>query len=114
MQQPVAIEQFGQRLRPGPGAVIDTLFLKAGLEPPTPVMVCESLLALPEIVRDTDLVTTLPEVLFQRVSKSHGLCQIQLSEPLPRLQIAILRMEHVPMTPMAQELLGWVRQAAQG
>ncbi|MFZ9184120.1 MAG: LysR family transcriptional regulator [Hylemonella sp.] len=97
----------------GPGAAIDALFLKAGLEPPTPVMVCESLLALPEIVRDTDFVTTLPEALFQRVKQSHGLRQIELSVPLPKLQIAILRMEHVPLTPVAQELLGWVRQAAQ-
>ena len=96
----------------GPGAVIEGLFAKAGLEPPTPVMVCESLLALPEIVRDTDLVTTLPEALFQRVKDSLGLRQIQLSEPLPRLQIAILRMEHVPLTPVAEELLAWVRQAA--
>lgn len=97
----------------GPGAVIDAMFLKAGLQPPTPVMVCESLLALPEIVRDTDLVTTLPEVLFQRVTASHGLQRIELAEPLPRLQIAILRMERLPLTPVAEELLGWVRQAAQ-
>ncbi|MEY2620835.1 MAG: hypothetical protein RIT26_655 [Pseudomonadota bacterium] len=96
----------------GPGAVLDDMFLKAGLEPPTPVMVCESLLALPEIVRDTDLVTTLPEALFQRVSATHGLQKIELTEPLPRLQIAILRMEHIPLTPVANELLGWVRQAA--
>ncbi len=96
----------------GPGAAIDALFIQEGLEPPTPVMVCESLLALPEIVRDTDFVTTLPEVLFQRVSQSHGLRQIQLTEPLPKLQIAILRMEHLPLTPIAHELLGWVRQAA--
>ena len=74
-------------------------------------MVCESLLALPEIVRDTDFFTTLPEVLFQRVSQSHGLRQIQLAEPLPKLQIAILRMEHLPLTPIAHELLDWVRQA---
>lgn len=96
----------------GPGAAIDALFIQQGLEPPTPVMVCESLLALPEIVRDTDFVTTLPEVLFQRVSQSHGLRRIQLAEPLPKLQIAILRMEHLPLTPVAHELLGWVRQAA--
>ena len=95
----------------GPGAAIDALFIQEGLEPPTPVMVCESLLALPEIVRDTDFVTTLPEVLFQRVSQSHGLRQIQLAEPLPKLQIAILRMEHLPLTPIAHELLDWVRQA---
>lgn len=98
--------------RNGPGAAIDALFLKAGLEPPSPVMVCESLLGLPEIVRDTDLVTTLPEVLFERVRHTHGLRRIELTEPLPKLQIAILHREHVPLTPVAQELLGWVRQAA--
>ena len=96
----------------GPGAAIDELFISQGLQPPTPVMVCESLLALPEIVRDTDLVTTLPEALFRRVSASHGLQAVPLSEPLPRLQMAILRMEHVPLTPIAEELLGWLRQAA--
>lgn len=63
-------------------------------------------------MRDTDLVTTLPEVLFDRVSKTHGLRRIELTEPLPKLQIAILYREHVPLTPVAQELLAWVRQAA--
>jgi hypothetical protein len=37
---------------------------------------------------------------------------MDLKDSIPTLQIAILRMENVPLTPAAQELLSWVRYAA--
>ncbi len=97
---------------PGPGAIIESAFRTAGLEPPRPVMICESLLALPDMVAQSRLFTTLPIALFERAHRSLGLRIVPLEDQIPSLQIAILRMESVPLTPAAQELLSWVRFAA--
>jgi LysR family transcriptional regulator, regulator of abg operon len=97
---------------PGPGAIIETAFQAAGLEAPKPVMICESLLALPDMVAHSKLFTTLPIALYERAHRSLGLCIVPIEDHIPRLQIAILRMESVPLTLAAQELLSWVRFAA--
>lgn len=98
--------------RPGPGAHIEKAFGAAGLEPPNPVMICESLLTLPDLLVDSDFVTTLPNIIFERAQHTHNLCAIPVQEPIPSLQIGILRMEGVPLTPATQELLSWIRFAA--
>lgn len=98
--------------RPGPGALIDKAFEAAGLEAPAPILICESLLALPDLLMDTSLVTTLPSVVFDRAQHTHKLRAVPIEDPIPMLQMAILRMENVPLTPAAQELLSWVRFAA--
>tara|TARA_R110000850_G_scaffold168543_1_gene293541 strand:- start:60085 stop:60975 length:891 start_codon:yes stop_codon:yes gene_type:complete len=95
--------------RPGPGALIEKAFNAAGLNAPAPVMICESLLALPDLLADTSLVTTLPNIIFERAQQSHGLHAIPITDTLPTLEIAILRLENVPLTPAANELLSWVR-----
>jgi DNA-binding transcriptional LysR family regulator len=97
---------------PGPGAVIEKAFKTAGLAAPPPVMICESLLALPDIIANSDLVATLPNVIFERAEKTHNLCAVSIQDPVPKLQIAILRMESVPLTPAAQELISWIKYAA--
>lgn len=97
---------------PGPGAVMEMAFRQAGLPAPTPVMICESLLALPDMVAHSRLFTTLPVALYERAPASLGLRVVPLLDPIPTLQIAILKMKSVPLTPAAQELLRWVRLAA--
>lgn len=97
---------------PGPGAITDTAFQAVGLQPPKPVMICESLLALPDIVSQSNLFTIMPTAMYERAHPTLGLRVVPIEEPLPALQIAILRMENVPLTPAAQELLSWVRFAA--
>lgn len=98
---------------PGPGAVIEMAFRAAGLQVPKPVMICESLLALPDMVSQSRLFTTLPVALYERAPPALGLRIVPLQDPIPKLQIAILRMKSIPLTPAAQELLRWVRLAAQ-
>lgn len=97
----------------GPGAVIETAFEALGLPVPVPVMVCESVLALPDMLVDTDLISTLPRVVYERVRRSHGLKRIALKDTLPKLRIAIVRNEQIPLTPAVEALLSWVRAAAQ-
>lgn len=97
---------------PGPGAIIESAFAAVGLQAPRPVMICESLLALPNIVAHSQLVTLLPLSVFELASASLGLRVVPIEDPIPTLQIAILHMESVPLTPAAQELLTWVRFVA--
>ena len=96
----------------GPGAVIDEAFRAMGLEPPQPVMIFESLLALPEVVALSDLVATLPRRIFEQSHVMDKLCVIPVQEPLPRLSMTVLRRSDQALTPAANELLGWIRQVA--
>lgn len=97
---------------PGPGAVIEMAFREAGLEAPKPVMICESLFALPDMVARSKLFTTLPVALYERAPQTLGLRIVPIQDWIPTLKIAILRMENVPLTPAALELLNAVRLAA--
>lgn len=96
----------------GPGAVIEEVFKAIGLEPPKPVMIFESLLALPEVVAHSDLVATLPRRIFEQAHVMQKLCVIPIEEAPPTLNIAILRRSNQALTPAANELLGWIRQVA--
>lgn len=98
----------------GPGAVIDDAFRAAGLEPPQPVMIFESLLALPEVVANSDLVATLPRRLLGRGHAWDQLCVIPVKDKLPTLNLAVLQRASQALTPAANELLGWIRQVARG
>lgn len=94
----------------GPGAVIEDAFRAAGLEPPRPVMIFESLLALPEVVANSDLVATVPRRLLGRGPAWDQLVVVPVTDSLPTLDIAILRRAGQAPTPAAAELLGWIRQ----
>ena len=94
----------------GPGAIIEEAFEAAQLGPPRRGMVCESLLALPSIVANTELLTTIPRNLFERYPDE--LSVVAVREELPRLKIRVLRLQELPLTPAAQELIGWIRHAA--
>lgn len=96
----------------GPGAVIEEAFRALGLEPPKPVMIFESLLSLPEVVANTDLVATLPRRIFEQRHVKDTLCVIPIQETLPTLNMTILRRANQALTPAANELLGWIRQVA--
>lgn len=95
----------------GPGAIIEEAFQAARLGPPRRAMICESLLALPSIVANSELLTTIPLNLFDRHSNELGV--VAVKEPLPMLKIRVVRLQELPLTPAAQELIGWIRHAAQ-
>ncbi len=75
-------------------------------------MIFESLLALPEVVAHSDLVATLPRRIMDQPHVAAKLCVIPVREPLPTLNMAILRRASQALTPAAHELLGWIRQVA--
>lgn len=96
----------------GPGAVIEETFRACGMEPPRPVMIFESLLALPEVVANSDLVATLPRRIFEHEHVMQKLSVIPIQEIPPTLNITILKRSNQALTPAANELLGWIRQIA--
>ena len=96
----------------GPGAVLDEAFRAAGLTPPEPAIIFESLLALPDLVANTDLLATLPRRLLGRGQAWDQLCVVPVTDKLPSLHLTILRRASQALTPAASELLGWIRQAA--
>lgn len=98
----------------GPGAVIEEAFRAGGMEPPRPAMIFESLLALPEVVANSDLVATLPRRIVEQAHVMQKLCVIPIKQTLPTLNITVLRRSNQALTPAANELLGWIRQVALG
>jgi DNA-binding transcriptional LysR family regulator len=98
----------------GPGAVVDEAFRQAGLEPPQPVIIFESLLALPDLVAHSDLLATVPRRLIGRGAAWDSLCVVPVTQALPTLNLTVLRRASQALTPAANELLGWIRQTAKG
>lgn len=98
----------------GPGAIIEEGFRAMGLQPPKPVMIFESLLALPEVVAHSDLLATLPRRVFEQSHVKERLRVIPVQEPLPTLSMTVLRRTDQALTPAANDLLGWIRQIALG
>lgn len=96
----------------GPGALIQTAFHDAGLAPPTAGMVCESFLALPGILAQSDWLTTMPRALFERNAFRDQLVEFAVKEALPSLTIYVIRRHDLPLTPAATALIGWVRHHA--
>lgn len=97
----------------GPGAIVDEAFRDAGLEPPKPAIIFESLLALPDLVANSELLATLPRRLLGRGQAWDQLCVVPVTEKLPTLNLNVLRRASQALTPAASELLGWIRQVAQ-
>lgn len=104
---------FATGLR-GPGAIVSEGFRAAGLEPPQPSIIFESLLALPELVANSDLLATLPSTLLGRGHARDQLCVVPVTEKLPTLNLNVLKRASQALTPAANELLGWIRQVARG
>lgn len=96
----------------GPGAVIQEAFESAGLEPPRLGMVCESFLALPGVVANSQLMTTMPWTLFERNVYREELVIVPVREKLPSATICTLRRHDLPLTPAAQNLIGWIQHYA--
>jgi len=96
----------------GPGAVIQEAFESAGLGPPRLGMVCESFLALPGVVANSLLMTTMPWTLFEKNVYRDELVIVPVREPLPSATICTLRRHDLPLTPAAQNLIGWIQHYA--
>ncbi|MGE0278831.1 MAG: LysR substrate-binding domain-containing protein [Nitrospiraceae bacterium] len=91
----------------GPGAIIRDAFASHGLREPKLSLVCESFLALPGIVAHSDLLATMPRMLYLRNAFKDQLCSLPIE--LPSLTTYMLRRHDVPLTPAASALIRWIQ-----
>lgn len=97
----------------GPGAVIEEAFQKAGLGAPKVKMLCESFLALPAVVAESDQwMTTMPQILFENSPFKERLCVVPVEDVLPSPLICTVRRHDLPLTPAAMQLVGWIQHYA--
>ncbi|RDI23368.1 LysR family transcriptional regulator [Pseudacidovorax intermedius] len=97
----------------GPGAIVEEAFARSGLAPPRRGMTCESFLALPAIVAQSDFMATLPRMVFELNAFRAALCEVPIEDELPRPTVHVLRRHDLPLTPAAQDLIAWIRHHAQ-
>jgi LysR family transcriptional regulator of abg operon len=96
----------------GPGAIIRDAFSSHGLPEPKLGMVCESFLALPGILANTDLLTTMPRGLYEHNVYKDRLCILPMQDQLPSPTIFVLRRHDLPLTPAASRLIRWIQHYA--
>lgn len=97
---------------PGTGAVINEVFAQLEWSPPRVAMICESFLALPGILVNSDYVTTMPRTLFEMNAYRQELTIVPIQEKLPSPTICVMRRHDLPLTPAAQNLIGWIQHHA--
>lgn len=96
----------------GVGAFIEQAFRASGLDGLKVGMICESFMALPGVIAMSDMMGTLPRAIFENTRWRDQLVIIPMREPLPAPTVAILRRGDIPLTPGAEELIGWIRHYA--
>lgn len=96
----------------GPGAIIEEAFANHGLQAPRASIVCESFIALPGIVANSNCMATMPRILFENNVFRQFLCIVPVKEALPCLPVCVLRRHDLPLTPAGQQLIGWLQHYA--
>lgn len=77
-------------------------------------MTCESFLALPAIVAQSDFMATLPRRVFELNAFRAELRAVPILDELPRPTVHVIRRHDLPLTLAAQDLIGWIRNHAPG
>jgi len=84
----------------------------AGLAPPKYRIECHSLLALAEIVAQSDLLAVVPWQLAAREAAGGRVVELPFPDALPARQICLFRRADVPLTPIAEEFAEILRSLA--
>lgn len=93
----------------GPSTVIEDAFKSAGLGAPHAYVQCESFLALPDIVAQSDLVAIAPSQLLEQHAARAKLVQVHVQEPLPATEVSLLTRSGEPLSPIARDMVEIVR-----
>jgi LysR family transcriptional regulator of abg operon len=89
---------------------LNHLFQQSGCEPPTLVVVCETLAGL-TLLRESDVAGVVPEPLLQQI-EGRGLVRVQLPGLAPgSFELALVHRPDVPLTPAAEFLARCVADA---
>jgi len=102
-------------IQTGPAGITPALpqaFQAAGLPPPRYRIDCQSFLALPALVAQSELLAVVPSQLAAREEKAGRVARLRIREKLPARPIALFRRADVPLTPIARECAQLLRAAA--
>lgn len=93
----------------GPATVIERAFLEAGLPLPKTFVQCESFLALPDIVANSDVVAIVPVQILQQHGARAGLVQVRVGERLAPTEVSLLTRAGEPHSPLVLDFIEIVR-----
>jgi len=97
---------------PGYTPALPQAFDAAGLPSPRYRVDCESFLALPEFVANSDLLAVVPSQIAAREASLARVVSLRVREPLPARAISLFRRADVPLTPIARECAEVLREVA--
>jgi len=97
---------------PGYAPALPQAFEAAGLAPPRYRVDCQSFLALPEFVAQSDLLAVVPSQIASREEASGRIVRVRVKEPLPIREISLFWRADVPLTPIARAFVDILRDAA--
>ncbi|MEJ2175595.1 MAG: LysR substrate-binding domain-containing protein, partial [bacterium] len=83
----------------------------AGLPPPRYRVDCQSFLALPEFVAQSDLLAVVPWQIAAREEAAGRVVRVRVREKLPVREISVVRRADVPRTPIARECFETLHRA---
>jgi len=104
---PVAVQhEYERRRGPAPGSFVDGQLARRGLSRRVALQV-SSFLVAPQVVVETDLISTGPERLLERLRAHYPIVLLPTPLAIPRFEVCLLwhaRREHDPAH-------AWMRQA---
>ncbi|MBN9425757.1 MAG: LysR family transcriptional regulator [Burkholderiales bacterium] len=89
----------------GPSTVIERAFKEADLPLPRIFVQCESFLALPDIVANSDVVAIVPSQIVEQHGARAGLVQVRVRERLNPTEVSLLTRAGEPQTPLLKDFV---------
>jgi LysR family transcriptional regulator of abg operon len=102
-------------IRTGPAGITPALpqaLEAAGLPAPRYRIDCQSFLALPALVAQSDLLAVVPSQIASREEKARRVVRLRVLEPLPERPIGLFRRADVALTPIARDCAEILRAEA--
>jgi len=97
---------------PGNTSALPEVFRAAGLPPPRYRVDCASFLVVPELVARSDLLAVVPWQIAAREKRAGRIARVPVRETMPARQISLFRRADVPLTPIARDCAGILREVA--
>ena len=102
---------------PDSGSVIrsyvDAIFVNAGASVPASHWSCSSMHGLKAVIQHTDRVTVMPGHALDLEERTGVLKTLTLKGPTSNRRLNILRMRHLPLSPVAESFVTHVRRMAE-
>jgi LysR family transcriptional regulator, regulator of abg operon len=87
-----------------PTAFLDRMFTDHGLQPPRPIIECESHSAFLSLLASTDMLGVVPRRILSWPSIPGAIQEMRIAERLPSLTVGIFARADTPLTPTAAAL----------